>query len=176
MFTGFGVHSRIEDGRLQSHELPQRFDLPDDNAIVAAGLMRYGFVTQAQRIVWTADLSSRRGGRLPAGLRLRPTGVVDLPVDYPLRGLPQAWSALLRSICCERSCASSMGALREGLCDPAVPKELLPLRIDRLDLAGSKVTIDITDDGWHVEGLPDGMVLEPTPRHPITAADTGLKP
>jgi hypothetical protein len=37
------------------------------------------------------------------------------------------------------------------------------------------VTIDISSDGWHVEGLPEGMVLEPSARRPGTATDTGLR-
>jgi hypothetical protein len=56
-----------------------------------------------------------------------------------------------------------------------VPERFLPLRIDRIDLAGSKVSIDITNDGWQVAGLPEGMVLESTARHPITAAVTELE-
>ena len=68
-----------------------------------------------------------------------------------------------------------MGALREVWRDPAVPERFLPLRIDRIELAGSKVSIDVTNDGWNVVGLPEGMVLESTARHPITAAAPELE-
>jgi hypothetical protein len=53
---------------------------------------------------------------------------------------------------------------------------LLPLRIDGLNVAGAKVTIDISNDGWHVAGLPDGIDLEPFARPPITATDTASRP
>ena len=52
---------------------------PHDNAICAAGLMRYGFVEQAQRVT-DGDLRRRRGVRLPAAravLRIRPGRVRD---------------------------------------------------------------------------------------------------
>ena len=61
-------------------------------------------------------------------------------------------------------------------CDPAVPESLLPLRIDGLHLAGAKVTIDISSDGWHVDGLPEGIDLERSARQPITAAIPPLRP
>jgi glycogen debranching enzyme len=149
---------------------------PHDNAIVAAGLMRYGFVAEAQRIVLgLLDASEQMGGRLPELFCGFDRQEFNLPVAYPTSCSPQAWSA-----------ASPLYLLRTLLrfdpwvpfgkvwCDPAVPEGFLPLRVDRLDLAGSKVTIDISSDGWHVEGLPEGMVLEPSARRPGTATDTGL--
>jgi len=178
MFTGFGVRTL---GSTMGAYNPMSYHngsiWPHDNAIIAAGLMRYGFVTEAQRIVLgLLDASEQMGSRLPELFCGFDRQEFNAPVAYPTSCSPQAWSA-----------AAPLYLLRTLLrfdpwvpfgkvwCDPAVPEGFLPLRIDRLDLAGSKVTIDITGDGWHVEGLPDGMILEPTPRHPITAANTKLK-
>ena len=179
MFTGFGVRTL---GSTMGAYNPMSYHngsiWPHDNAIVAAGLMRYGYVAEAQRIVLgLLDASEQMGSRLPELFCGFDRQEFNAPVTYPTSCSPQAWSA-----------AAPLYLLRTLLrfdpwvpfgkvwCDPAVPEGFLPLRIDRLDLAGSKVTIDITSDGWHVEGLPDGMILEPTPRHPITAANTKLEP
>ena len=178
MFTGFGVRTL---GSTMGAYNPMSYHngsiWPHDNAIIAAGLMRYGFVAEAQRIVLgLLDASEQMGSRLPELFCGFDRQEFNAPVAYPTSCSPQAWSA-----------AAPLYLLRTLLrfdpwvpfgkvwCDPAVPEGFLPLRIDRLDLAGSKVTIDIASDGWHVEGLPDGMILEPTPRHPITAANTKLE-
>ena len=177
MFTGFGVRTLASTmGAYNPMSYHNGSVWPHDNAIVAAGLMRYGFVGEAQRIVLgLLDASEQIGSRLPELFCGFDRQEFNLPVAYPTSCSPQAWSA-----------AAPLYLLRTLLrfdpwvpfgkvwCDPAVPEEFLPLRIDRIDLAGSKVTIDISNDGWHVEGLPEGMVLEPSARHPITATDTGL--
>ncbi|HVA08758.1 MAG TPA: glycogen debranching N-terminal domain-containing protein [Acidimicrobiales bacterium] len=177
MFTGFGVRTLASTmGAYNPMSYHNGSVWPHDNAIVAAGLMRYGFVTETQRIVLgLLDASEQIRSRLPELFCGFDRQDFNLPVAYPTSCSPQAWSA-----------AAPLYLLRTLLrfdpwvpfgkvwCDPAVPEEFLPLRIDRIDLAGNKVSIDITNDGWHVTGLPEGMVLEPTARHPITATEAGL--
>ncbi len=176
MFTGFGLRTLASSmGAYNPMSYHNGSVWPHDNAIVAAGLMRYGFVAEAQRIVLgLLDASEQIGNRLPELFCGFDRQEFDQPVAYPTSCSPQAWSA-----------AAPLYLLRTLLrfdpwvpfgkvwCDPAVPEQFLPLRIDRFDLAGNKVSIDITNDGWHVAGLPEGMVLEPTARHPITATMTG---
>jgi glycogen debranching enzyme len=172
MFTGFGVRTLGTSMRAYNPMSYHNGSVwPHDNAIVTAGLMRYGFVAEAQRIALAfLDTSEMMGGRLPelfCGFDRDDFGV---PVAYPTSCSPQAWSA-----------AAPLYLLRTLLrfdpwvpfgkvwCEPAVPESLLPLRIERLHLAGSQVTIDITKDGWRVEGLPDDIKLERSARHPFTA-------
>jgi glycogen debranching enzyme len=177
MFTGFGVRTLASTmGAYNPMSYHNGSIWPHDNAIVAAGLMRYGFVAEAQRIVrGLLDASEHMGSRLPELFCGFDRKDFDLPVAYPTSCSPQAWSA-----------AAPLYLLRTLLrfdpwvpfgkvwCEPALPQEFLPLRIERIDLAGSKVSIDITTDAWHVTGLPQGLVLEPTARHPITATAGGL--
>jgi glycogen debranching enzyme len=177
MFTGFGVRTLASTmGAYNPMSYHNGSVWPHDNAIMAAGLMRYGFVNESQRIVLgLLDASQQIGSRLPELFCGFDRHDFDLPVAYPTSCSPQAWSA-----------AAPLYLLRTLLrfdpwvpfgkvwCDPVVPEAFLPLRIDRIDLAGNKVSIDITNDGWHVTGLPEGMVLEPTARHPMTAVETEL--
>jgi glycogen debranching enzyme len=179
MFTGFGVRTL---GSTMGAYNPMSYHngsvWPHDNAIVAAGLMRYGFVAESQRIALALlDASEQFGGRLPelfCGFDRKDFGI---PIAYPTACSPQAWSA-----------AAPLYLLRTLLrfdpwvpfgkvwCYPAVPERLLPLRIDGLHLAGARVTIDISNDGWHVDGLPEGIDLESTARPPVTASVPALPP
>jgi glycogen debranching enzyme len=173
MFTGFGVRTL---GTAMGAYNPMSYHngsvWPHDNAIIAAGLMRYGFVAEAQHIaLGILDASELLGSRLPELFCGFDRREFSFPISYPTACSPQAWSA-----------AAPLYLLRTLLrfdpwvpfgkvwCDPAVPTNLLPLRIDRLHVAGAKVSIEVTEDGWRVSGLPDGIALEPLARPPITAA------
>ena len=143
---------------------------PHDNAIVAAGLMRYGFVHEAQRVILALlDAAVKQGGRLPelfSGLdRLE----LPMVVGYPTSCSPQAWAA-----------ASPLLMLRTLLrldpwvprgkvwLHPALPHQIERLRIDRIPLAGTRVSVDVEGDKVSVTGLPADLELVDAPRHPLT--------
>jgi hypothetical protein len=44
----------------------------------------------------------------------------------------------------------------------------LPLRVERIHLAGRSVTVDVNSSGWHLTGLPDGVELVREARAPLT--------
>ena len=146
---------------------------PHDNAIVAAGLMRYGFVEEAQRVIMAMlDAAQSQGGRLPelfTGLdRSEYPGVVG----YPTSCQPQAWSA-----------ASPLMFLRTLLrldpwvphdmvwIAPALPPEIHHLQVERIPLGGSRVGVLAGDGNLKVEGLPPHIQLITEPRDPLTATD-----
>ncbi len=94
MFSGWGIRTL---GTAMGAYNPVSYHngsvWPHDNAIIAAGLMRYGFVDEAQRVARAPR--RRRALRRPAAravLRLRP-GAVPVPVPYPTSCSPQAWAA-----------------------------------------------------------------------------------
>jgi glycogen debranching enzyme len=143
---------------------------PHDNAIAAAGLMRYGFVREAQRVILALlDAAGKQGGRLPelfSGLdRLE----LPMVVGYPTSCSPQAWAA-----------ASPLLMLRSLLrldpwvprgkvwLHPALPHQIDRLRIDRIPLAGTRVSVDVEGDKVSVTGLPQDLELVDAPRHPLT--------
>jgi glycogen debranching enzyme len=127
---------------------------PHDNAICAAGLMRYGFVDEAHRLISAMlEAGTATGGRL---------GVVcgfdrdDLPgpVAFPDVCDTRAWSA-----------AAPLLFLRAILrLDPWVPygrlwlAPVLPpgmrrLRVANVPMMSGRVTIDIEDDTVSIDGL-----------------------
>jgi glycogen debranching enzyme len=144
---------------------------PHDNALCAAGLMRYGFVEEAHRVIHgLLDAASFQGNRLPELFGGLSRHEVPFPVSYPSSCSPQAWAA-----------ASPLMCLRLILrLDPWVPHDkvwlapVLPpwinyLRVDRIPLAGRRVTVEVDGDDVRVEGLAADIELIGEPRKPLTA-------
>jgi glycogen debranching enzyme len=139
---------------------------PHDNAICAAGLVRYGFTDHAHRIITgQLDLAATTGGRLPelfAGFSRQELGV---PAAYPASCSPQAWAAAspllwLRSIL-RLDPWASRNQLRLA---PRLPPGIRRLHIDGIAVGDATVTIDVDGDDVEVHGAGDLEVLaEPHP-------------
>ncbi|GAC1597873.1 MAG: glycogen debranching N-terminal domain-containing protein [Acidimicrobiales bacterium] len=145
---------------------------PHDNAIIAAGLMRYGMVDKAQRVVTAVlDAAVSQRGRLPelySGL-----GRAELPtvVSYPTSCSPQAWASGAPLLCL-RTLLRFEPWVPHGKVwlSPALPEGMGPMQVQRIPLAGRRVTVAVEADGsCSVEGLPPDIELVTTPRHPLTA-------
>jgi glycogen debranching enzyme len=145
---------------------------PHDNAIIAAGLMRYGFVREAQRVIMAMlDAAVLQGGRLPELFSGMDRLELPMVVGYPTSCSPQAWSA-----------ASPLLMLRTLLrldpwvprgkvwLHPALPDQIGRLRVDRIPLGGCRVSVDVQGDEVTVEGLPADLELVDAPRHPLTGS------
>jgi len=53
---------------------------------------------------------------------------------------------------------------------PALPEQVGRLRVDRIPLAGSRVSVEAEGDQVKIEGIPDWLELVDAPRHPLTGA------
>jgi glycogen debranching enzyme len=139
---------------------------PHDNAIAAAGLMRYGFVKEATTIIETmVEASVHFDARLPelfSGLARRS---FPFPVAYPTSCSPQAWAAAAPLLFL-RTLLRFDPDLRHGRLHlaPVMPEWMGPLRIDRIPVLGGHLSIEV--DGSHCEILsaPHGVEIVPTPR------------
>jgi hypothetical protein len=49
-----------------------------------------------------------------------------------------------------------------------LPRHIDRLRIDRIPLAGTRVSVDVEGDKVSVTGLPPDLELVDAPRHPLT--------
>ncbi|MGH8885651.1 MAG: amylo-alpha-1,6-glucosidase [Egibacteraceae bacterium] len=147
---------------------------PHDNALTAAGLMRYGFVEQAQRVILALlDAAAVDGGRLPELFCGFARAEVNLPVRYPTSCSPQAWAAaapllFLRTLLRLDPWVPG-GKLSLA---PALPKPIGSLQVGGIPLAGGRVTVRVDGDNVSVEGLPPGVELIPEPRAPATTSLT----
>jgi glycogen debranching enzyme len=135
---------------------------PHDNALIVAGLVRYGFHAEAQRVATgILEAAERFGGRLPELFCGFDRDTYADPVPYPTSCSPQAWASaapiqLIRSLMGLEPC------LPRGRVEvaPALPASYLPLRMEGLTLGEHRVDLAVTEAGASVTGLPDGVRLQ----------------
>jgi glycogen debranching enzyme len=172
LFSGWGVRTLAAGARsFNPIGVHTGAIWPHDNALIAAGLMRYGFVDEAHRIITAMlDASAVHGGRMPVLCGFDRTEVAD-PVPYP-------------DVCTTRasSAAAPLMFLRTLLridpwipysklwLDPALPPGTTRLRVERIPLLGGRVTVDVRGDDVEVEDLASSVELIRKPRQPLTAA------
>ena len=146
MFSGWGI--RTLSSREQRYN-PLSYQLgsvwPHDNALILAGIKRYGCNAQAQRVFAALQdaAGGLRGHRLPelyAGLERGPEE--RHPVRYPVACSPQAWAAAAMPYALVSLLGLEPDALshRLRIVDPR-----LPLGIDHLSLAGVRVGEAVAD-------------------------------
>ena len=121
MFSGFGIRTLATSASAYNPMSYHNGSVwPHDNAICAAGLMRYGFVPQAQQVATgILEAADRFGGRLPELFCGFDRADFAAPVAYPTSCSPQAWAAaapflLLRDAAAVRA----RGAVRPGVVRP----------------------------------------------------------
>jgi glycogen debranching enzyme len=172
MFSGFGIRTLARSCDAYNPMSYHNGSIwPHDNAICAAGLMRYGFVKEAQQVfAGILEAAEWFGGRLPelfCGFGREEFGE---PVSYPTSCSPQAWASaapfhLLRTLLRFDPSVPS-GKL---WCDPAIPARFLPLHIESLHVAGARVSVNVREDGWSLDGLGEILSLVRSGRDPETA-------
>jgi glycogen debranching enzyme len=166
LWSGFGVRTL---GTTMGAYNPMSYHngsvWPHDTAIAVAGLARYGFGEQAQRVaLGLLDAAASVGGRLPELFCGFDRTEFAVPVSYPTSCAPQAWAAaapvlVLRALL---GFDPDLPAGRVGLA-PAVPDRMRPLRVEHLPLGPVRVSVEVDRDGSRIEGLPAGVVAGPPP-------------
>ncbi|MFJ5699996.1 glycogen debranching N-terminal domain-containing protein [Arthrobacter sp. NPDC093139] len=162
MFSGWGVRTLASDMRAYNPASYHNGSVwPHDNAIIATGLLRYGFVAEAQRIS-TALLEAAEysDGRLPELFCGFSREQFTIPVPYPTACSPQAWAATTPIRLVTTLMRYDAHVSRGGLwMDPVLPESYGDLHITNAPLAGGRITIDIAKSVATVQGLPEGIVL-----------------
>jgi glycogen debranching enzyme len=160
MFTGWGVRTLSSAmGAYDPVSYHNGSVWPHDNAFIVAGLMRYGFVEEAQQVAAALlDAAEAFGGRLPELFCGFDRDQYDEPVPYPTSCSPQAWAAatpvhLIRTLL----------QFDPWLCrgklwvDPVLPPEFVPLRVEGVALGDRRINLEVTAEGAEVEGLPTNL-------------------
>ncbi|MFJ5700056.1 glycogen debranching N-terminal domain-containing protein [Arthrobacter sp. NPDC093139] len=162
MFSGWGVRTLATDmGAYNPASYHNGSVWPHDNAIIAAGLLRYGFVPEAQRIC-TALLEAAEysDGRLPELFCGFSRDQLATPVPYPTACSPQAWAATTPIQLVTSLMRYDVHVSRGGLwMDPVLPESFGDLHITNAPLAGGRITIDIANSIPSVQGLPEGIAF-----------------
>ncbi|WP_405093396.1 amylo-alpha-1,6-glucosidase [Micromonospora sp. NBC_01392] len=135
LFSGWGVRTYAEGQRPYN---PVGAHLgavwPSDNALVAAGLRRYGYDAEAARIAaGVLEVAETLGGSVPEVIAGYPRRVTKYPVQLPAAGRPQSWASggllmLVAVMLGLRPCGDNL------LVDPAIPAGYG--RVELLDVPG----------------------------------------
>ncbi|RJL25115.1 glycogen debranching N-terminal domain-containing protein [Bailinhaonella thermotolerans] len=173
MFSGYGVRTLASGmGAYNPMSYHNGSVWPHDNAIIVAGLIRYGFAEEAQRVtLGLLDAAEAFGGRLPELFCGFDRSEFGTPVPYPTSCSPQAWAAaapilLLRSLLR----FDPWVPYGKVWLAPAVPEELGDVLITGLPMAGARIDVEARQGRPpRAPGLPEGIELITTPRRPLTA-------
>jgi len=172
LFSGYGIRTLATSMRAFN---PISYHLgsvwPHDNAICISGLMRYGHVEHAHRAALALlDAAAASGGRLPELFCGFPRSEIDAPVPYPTSCSPQAWAAAA-PLLITRTLLRFDPWIPTGRLwlDPVLPDAMSRLRVERIPLAGSRVTIDVEGDDVEITGVPEGVRALREPRGVLSA-------
>ena len=176
MFSGFGVRTLgASMGAYNPMSYHNGSVWPHDSAICAAGLMRYGFVEEAQRIgLGLLAAATSFAGRLPELFCGFDRGEYPAPVAYPTSCSPQAWAAAV-PIHLLRTLLRFDPSVPENtlVIAPALPDDFGSLRVTGLPLGDVRLGVDVDDGRVKVTDLPPGIELVTEPRRPPTIGATG---
>ncbi len=143
---------------------------PHDNALCVAGLVRYGFVEEAHRLVLAQlEAAAASAGRMAVLCGFDRDDVAG-PVRLPDGCDTRAWSAgapLLHL----RSLLRFDPHVPQGKLwlDPVLPEAIRSLRVERIPLMGGSVTVAVDNGSVTVEDLPAGISVVAEPRRPLAA-------
>ncbi|MET7968286.1 glycogen debranching N-terminal domain-containing protein [Micromonospora sp. NPDC005305] len=135
LFSGWGVRT-YATGQRPYNPVGSHLGAvwPSDNALVAAGLRRYGYDAEAAQVAAGMFAAVETlGGSVPEAIAGYPREVTTYPVQLPAAGRPQSWASggllmLLRTMLGLRPCGENL------LVNPYVPDGYG--RIELLDVPG----------------------------------------
>jgi glycogen debranching enzyme len=168
MFSGWGIRTLASSMTAYNPMSYHNGSVwPHDNAICAAGLMRYGFIEQAQRVTDAIiDAAAPFGYRLPELFCGFDRDEFSMPVPYPTSCSPQAWAAAAPLLLLHSLLRFTPEVASGQLwCAPEIPDRYLPLRVSGLRVGKSRLSVDIGEGQWEITGLePVTIEVIPTPR------------
>jgi glycogen debranching enzyme len=162
MFTGWGVRTLARDMAAYNPASYHNGSVwPHDNAILVAGLLRYGFVDEAQKLanalLEAAELS---GGRLPELFCGFDRNLLKAPIPYPTACTPQAWATTAPMQIVTSLMGYDVNVARGGLwMDPHLPAWFGKLYATNVPVGTGRITIVAEGSSATVTDLPPGMTF-----------------
>ena len=167
LFSGYGIRTLATTmGAYNPASYHNGSVWPHDTAICVAGLLRYGFVGQAQRVAaGLVEAAAYFSGRLPELFCGFDRVEIPGPVPYPAAGSPQAWAS-----------AAPIGILTALLgIDPDVPGGTVRLspslpgawggvQLEGVPLGTERLRLEVRADGtFSWTGVPSLSVCDNDP-------------
>jgi glycogen debranching enzyme len=156
LFSGWGVRTL---STMDAGYNPIGYHLgtvwPHDNSLIVAGLARYGYRDEADRITMALLEAARFSGyRLPEAFSGYPRSYGSFPIPYPTACAPQAWATGAPLLCVR----SMLGLeAREGrvTIDPRLPDTLGRIFISGLKAFGERWDLDAVGTAGNIHPAPD---------------------
>jgi glycogen debranching enzyme len=170
MFTGWGIRTLASDmGAYNPVSYHNGSVWPHDSALVATGLMRYGFVAEAKRLArGIFDAAAHFDGQLPELFCGFDRSEFYGPVPYPTACSPQAWAAAapiqLARILLRFDPDFTRGVVHLA---PILAEDKGDFRAENVRLGHARITISANRTEGSIEGLPAGLKLLKEPRPPL---------
>jgi len=168
MFTGWGVRTL---GSSMTRFNPVSYHngsvWPHDNALCAAGLMRYGLVDEAHRVMaGLIDTAAHFGDRLPELFGGFTRSQYPFPVAYPTSCSPQAWAAA-SPLLMLRALLRFEPDLRAGQLHlaPVVPDWLGKFGLEGIPVLGGRLSLEVDGDRLTSVDAPAGIEVVTHPRY-----------
>ena len=171
MFSGWGV--RTLGASMGAHDPlgPHTGAVwPHDTALCVAGLIRYGFVDEAHRLLLAQlDAAAAGGGRMAVLSGFDRDDVIG-PVRLPDGCDTRAWSAAAPLLHL-RSLLRFDPNVPQGKLwlSPVLPDAIRSLRVERIPLLGGSVSVTVDGGAVDVDDLPAGITVVAEPRRPLAA-------
>ncbi len=117
-----------------------------DNSLISAGLARYGFRDELNRIATAMlEAAEHRGYRLPEAFAGYDRADTVFPVRYPTASDPQAWATAAPFLWMREMLGLHVDAGGGLAADALVPEAFLPLRSFGIPAAGRRWDVQVAD-------------------------------
>jgi glycogen debranching enzyme len=167
MYSGWGIRTLSTDnGGYNPVSYHCGSVWPHDNAICAAGLMRYGFIDEAHAVMRSmVEASPWFGDVLPELFSGMPRRELGFPVSYPTSCSPQAWAAA-SPLLFLRTLLRFEPDIRNSKLHvaPAVPEWIGTLRLEQIPIVGGHLAVEVTGEVVHALQVPEGLTIVSDPR------------
>lgn len=167
MYSGWGIRT-VAAGMTRFNPISYHNGSvwPHDNALCAAGLMRYGLIDEAHRvmegIVQTAAFFDYRLPELFAGLSRHDYA---FPVAYPTSCSPQAWAAASPLLMLRALLRFEPDVRNECLyLAPAIPEWMGGFRLEDIPIMDGRLSVDVDSNGGIKVNAPSGLEVRNAPR------------
>jgi len=167
MFSGWGVRTlSAAMGAYDPVSYHNGSVWPHDNALVVAGLVRYGLVEHAQRVASALlEAAEHFAGRLPELFCGFDRDEYPEPVPYPTSCSPQAWAAAAPVHLVRTLLRFDPDLPHHQLrVDPVLPPAFTPLRVEGVALGDTRIDLEVSADDVVVGGVPRGVDVLQEPR------------
>jgi glycogen debranching enzyme len=173
MFSGWGVRTLATSMAAYNPVSYHNGSVwPHDNALIVAGLVRYGFTGHAHRIIEALlDVSELSDGRLPELFSGVDRAELSVPAPYPTSCVPQAWAAASPLLFLRSLLRFDPWMVRRKLwVSPDLPPSITRLVVSRIPLANRLVGVSCIEGHVTVSGVGDDISYSVRPRQALTAS------